>query len=125
MIIKFEDLTGEISALVKFDNKETFAKINVLRLIKPGGFIELTQILSESNYDFPVIDYSQICRRVNYLEVDFETNEENLIVAIDGSGEKVGPLVWSPTTPNFTFKERKMAISLKAVTPVVTYRAFQ
>src|SRR3989344_9552633 len=50
----------------------------------------MMKVLSESNYDFPVIDYSQICRRVNYLEVDFETNEENLIVAIDGSGEKVG-----------------------------------
>ena len=46
--------------------------------------------LSKMNYDFPVIDYSQICRRVNELEVNFETHEENLIVAIDGSGEKVG-----------------------------------
>ncbi|KKT16664.1 MAG: hypothetical protein UV98_C0024G0011 [Parcubacteria group bacterium GW2011_GWB1_43_6] len=47
------------------------------------------------------------------------------VVLVYGSGGTVGPLVWSPTTPNFTFKERKMAISLKAVTPVVTYRAFQ
>lgn len=50
----------------------------------------MMRVLSESNYDFPVIDYSQICRRVNNLEVDFSTNEENLIVAVDGSGEKVG-----------------------------------
>jgi hypothetical protein len=48
------------------------------------------RVLSESNYNFPVIDYSQICRRVNKLEISFETHEENLIVAIDGSGEKVG-----------------------------------
>jgi len=47
------------------------------------------------------------------------------VALVYGSGGTVGPLVWSPTTPNFTFKERKVAISLKAVTPVVTYRAFQ
>ncbi len=40
-------------------------------------------------YQFPVINYSQICRRVNKLEINFETVEENLVVAIDGSGEKV------------------------------------
>jgi hypothetical protein len=38
---------------------------------------------------FPVISYCQICRRVNTLEVNFESVEENLIVAIDGTGEKV------------------------------------
>ena len=46
--------------------------------------------LSKMNYNFPVIDYTQICRRINRLEVSFETTEENLIVAVDGSGEKVG-----------------------------------
>jgi len=50
----------------------------------------MMRALSEMNYNFPVIDYSQICRRVNELKVSFETHEENLIVAIDGSGEKVG-----------------------------------
>jgi len=50
----------------------------------------IMRVLSKMNYNFPVIDYSQICRRVNDLEVSFETHEENLIVAIDGSGEKVG-----------------------------------
>jgi len=40
-------------------------------------------------YNFPVISYSQICRRINTLEVSFESVEENIIVAIDGSGEKV------------------------------------
>lgn len=50
----------------------------------------MIRVLSEVYYNFPVIDYSQICRRVNSLEVSFETHEENLIIAIDGSGEKVG-----------------------------------
>jgi len=40
-------------------------------------------------YQFPVISYTQICRRVNSLEINFETVEENLIIAIDGSAEKV------------------------------------
>jgi hypothetical protein len=49
----------------------------------------LQAISNNYKYQFPVISYSQICRRVNTLEVDFETVEENLVVAIDGSGEKV------------------------------------
>jgi len=49
----------------------------------------IMRALSKMNYNFPVIDYSQICRRVNELEISFETHEGNLIVAIDGSGEKV------------------------------------
>jgi len=40
-------------------------------------------------YQFPVISYTQICRRVNSLKIDFETVEKDLIVAIDGSGIKV------------------------------------
>src|SRR3989344_5052208 len=39
-------------------------------------------------FEFPIISYTQICRRVNSLEVNFEINEENLIVAGDCSGEK-------------------------------------
>lgn len=39
-------------------------------------------------FEFPVICYTQICRRVNVLDVEFEINEKNLIVAGDGSGEK-------------------------------------
>ena len=50
----------------------------------------IVRVLSESHNNFPVIDYSQICRRVNSLKVSFETDEKNLIVAVDGSGEKVG-----------------------------------
>lgn len=49
----------------------------------------LNSISNNYKYQFPVISYSQICRRVNSLEVNFETVEENLVVAIDGSGEKV------------------------------------
>lgn len=41
------------------------------------------------NIPFPVISYTQICRRINILDVSFKSTEENLIVAIDGSGEKV------------------------------------
>jgi hypothetical protein len=43
-------------------------------------------------YKFPVIDYSQICRRFNALDVNFEIMEEDmkehLDAGIDGSGEK-------------------------------------
>lgn len=45
-----------------------------------------------SPYEFPVIDYSQICRRYNKLNVNFEVMEEDmkkyLEVGVDGSGEK-------------------------------------
>lgn len=40
-------------------------------------------------YSFPAMSFSQICRRVNQLEVNFETTEEKMVVGIDGSGEKV------------------------------------
>jgi len=50
----------------------------------------IVRTLSKNHkFTFPVICYSQICRRVNNLNVSFETSEENLIVAVDGSGEKV------------------------------------
>src|SRR3989344_5645675 len=43
-------------------------------------------------FQFPVIDYSQICRRYNELDVDFKILEEDmkdyLEVGVDGSGEK-------------------------------------
>ena len=49
--------------------------------------------LSENyKFEFPVIDYSQICRRYNLLKIDFNILEEDmkdyLEVGIDGSGEK-------------------------------------
>lgn len=73
----------------------------------PKSMIEFLAILHVKNFDyralegmmkalsnnhkfqFPIISYTQICRRINKLEVTFETNETNLIVAVDGSGEKV------------------------------------
>lgn len=43
-------------------------------------------------YRFPIIDYSQICRRYNALDVDFKVLEEDmedyLLTGADGSGEK-------------------------------------
>lgn len=50
------------------------------------GIIE--GISENYKFEFPIISYTQICRRVNGLEINFEINEENLIVAGDGSGEK-------------------------------------
>ncbi len=49
--------------------------------------------LSENyKFHFPVIDYSQICRRYNCLDIEFKILEEDmrdyLIVGVDGSGEK-------------------------------------
>ena len=73
----------------------------------PNSMIEFLAILHEKNFDyralqgiiralskrlgnFPVIYYSQICRRVNALDINFGQNlENNLIVGIDGSGNKV------------------------------------
>src|SRR3989344_5796695 len=48
--------------------------------------------LSKINLNFPVIDYSQICRRYNALNVEFKVLEDDmkkyLLVGADGSGEK-------------------------------------
>jgi len=44
--------------------------------------------LSKRLGNFPIISYTQICRRFNSLDIKFEVNEDNLIVAGDGSGEK-------------------------------------
>lgn len=71
----------------------------------PNSMIEFLAVLHARNFDyrslegiisgiakitlpFPIISYTQICRRLNSLEVSFEATEENLIVAVDGSGEK-------------------------------------
>lgn len=48
----------------------------------------LIAISENYKFEFPVISYTQICRRVNNLDINFEINEENLITAADGSGEK-------------------------------------
>lgn len=43
-------------------------------------------------YGFPIINYSQICRRYNQLDINFKVLEEDmkdyLLVGADGSGEK-------------------------------------
>ena len=48
----------------------------------------LTAVSENYKFEFPIISYTQICRRVNSLEISFEIDEKNLIVAGDGSGEK-------------------------------------
>ncbi|MCD6371558.1 MAG: IS5 family transposase [Candidatus Aenigmarchaeota archaeon] len=73
----------------------------------PNSMIEFSAILHEKGFDyralegilralsrnlgnFPVISYSQICRRVNTLDLNFDKPfRENLVVGIDGSGNKV------------------------------------
>jgi hypothetical protein len=57
------------------------------------GLQGLMKGLSDNfKYQFPVIDYSQICRRFNKLKTDFEVLPEDtddyLIAGLDGSGEK-------------------------------------
>jgi len=49
----------------------------------------IKSLSTNHKFQFPVISYTQICRRINGLEVSFGSVEENLVVAIDGSGEKV------------------------------------
>jgi len=49
----------------------------------------IMQALSNNVMPFPVISYTQICRRVNNLEINFKAVGENLIVAGDGTGEKI------------------------------------
>jgi len=39
--------------------------------------------------NFPVISYSQICRRVNKININFRAKSNNLVVGVDGSGIKV------------------------------------
>jgi len=72
----------------------------------PNSLIEFLAILHAKSFDyralqgivnalsckfnnFPVIAYSQVCRRVNNMNIKFTTNNQNLIVGVDGSGIKV------------------------------------
>lgn len=72
----------------------------------PRSMIEFLAILNTKSFDcrslegimralsprfdnFPVISYTQICRRINQLDVKFEVNGEDLIAGVDGSGIKV------------------------------------
>jgi len=45
--------------------------------------------LSRHFYDFPVISFSQIRRRMLKLPMNFEAKSNDLIVGIDGTGMKV------------------------------------
>ena len=49
----------------------------------------IVRALSKRFYDFPVISFSQIRRRTVKLPLEFKAKSDNLIVGIDGSGEKV------------------------------------
>lgn len=72
----------------------------------PDSMIKFLAILKAKNFDyrslqgaisalsqrlgnFPIICYSQIRRRINQLEFKFSPKEENMIVAVDGTGMKV------------------------------------
>lgn len=72
----------------------------------PDSMIEFLAVLHSKSYDyralqgimnslsikysnFPIISYTQICRRVNCLGLEFNNTGENLIVGVDGSGIKV------------------------------------
>ena len=45
--------------------------------------------LSPKYNNFPVISYTQICRRTNEFDLEFNSDSNNLIVGVDGSGMKV------------------------------------
>ena len=49
----------------------------------------IVNALSSKFDNFPVISYSQICRRVNKINIKFTARGDNLIVGVDGSGMKV------------------------------------
>ncbi|MFW6283430.1 MAG: IS5 family transposase, partial [Minisyncoccales bacterium] len=49
----------------------------------------LRGILKSQNEKLPVMSYSQISRRVNTFEVSFNRTKEEVVVGIDGTGEKV------------------------------------
>ena len=89
---------------------EEIKKMNTSKVgnpyLYPHSMVEFLAILHEKSFDyrglqgviqalsrrldnFPIISYSQICRRVNSLDIDFNNDEENLIVGIDGTGNKV------------------------------------
>lgn len=49
----------------------------------------IIQALSPKYNNFPVIYYTQICRRINDLELNFGVEDNDLIAGTDGSGMKV------------------------------------
>lgn len=49
----------------------------------------MLRVLSRQFYDFPVISFSQICRRINALDVQFDVGDGEIVAGADGSGIKV------------------------------------
>ncbi len=49
----------------------------------------MLRVLSRQFHDFPVISFSQICRRINALDVQFDADGNDMVVGVDGSGIKV------------------------------------
>src|SRR3989344_2711345 len=49
----------------------------------------ILRALSNRLFDFPVICYSQIRKRIKNLNLTFKTEEDNKVVGIDGTGIKV------------------------------------
>lgn len=49
----------------------------------------ILEALSKRLFPFPVINYSQICRRVNALPLNFKSDNNNILVAVDGTGLKL------------------------------------
>ena len=49
----------------------------------------ILRALSPKFNNFPVISYTQICRRVNSMDINFNIEESNLVVGVDGSGIKI------------------------------------
>lgn len=49
----------------------------------------IMRALSPKFNNFPVISYTQICRRMNKLDINFDVEGNDLVVGADGSGIKV------------------------------------
>lgn len=49
----------------------------------------IMKALSSNFSNFPIISYTQICRRVNNLDINFKKDSKDLIVGVDGYGIKV------------------------------------
>lgn len=45
--------------------------------------------LSKQHDHFPIISYSQICRRINQLDIQFDVQDADPVMGVDGSGMKV------------------------------------
>lgn len=49
----------------------------------------IVRALSKKFNNFPVVCYTQICRRVNALDISFDVEDNDLVAGVDGSGIKV------------------------------------